>query len=78
MSLQYTMFLLQLCAVIVALTGFARGAVLPAVQKRSVSQSLMDDFIRYTKYSSGAYQVVCPSPLGNTLVVQVGSQRFTT
>ncbi|KLO05078.1 alpha/beta-hydrolase [Schizopora paradoxa] len=46
------------------------ASITPALGKRSISQDLLDDFVRYTKYSSGAYQVLCPSPLGNTLVVQ--------
>ncbi|KAJ6571303.1 Alpha/Beta hydrolase protein, partial [Mycena capillaripes] len=33
-----------------------------------ISSSLYDDFVRYTKYSSAAYQWRCPSPLGNKLV----------
>ena len=53
------------------LSGVLAGPV--GVAKRSVSQSLFDDFTRYAKYSSAAYQLLCPAPLGNTLVVQVGS-----
>jgi hypothetical protein len=37
-------------------------------QGSGVSQSTYDDLVRYTKYSSGAYQLVCLKPLGNTLV----------
>ncbi|KAJ7154912.1 Alpha/Beta hydrolase protein [Mycena crocata] len=40
----------------------------PLLVPRSVSSSLYDDLVRYTKYSSAAYQLICPSPLGNTLV----------
>ncbi|EGO25983.1 hypothetical protein SERLADRAFT_388749 [Serpula lacrymans var. lacrymans S7.9] len=35
-----------------------------------ISQSVYDDLVRYTKYSSGAYQILCPRPMGNTLVLQ--------
>ncbi|KAJ7108930.1 lipase [Mycena crocata] len=38
------------------------------LEPRSVSSSVYDDLVRYTKYSSAAYQFICPSPLGNTLV----------
>ncbi|KAJ7863392.1 alpha/beta-hydrolase [Mycena leptocephala] len=40
----------------------------PVLTSRSISSSLYDDLVRYTKYSSAAYQLLCPSPLGNTLV----------
>ncbi|KAF9241781.1 Alpha/Beta hydrolase protein [Melanogaster broomeanus] len=29
-----------------------------------------DNLVRYTKYASGAYQVLCPRPMGNSLVAQ--------
>ncbi|KIM78843.1 hypothetical protein PILCRDRAFT_74960 [Piloderma croceum F 1598] len=37
-----------------------------------ISQSTYDELVRYTKYSSGAYHLVCLKPLGNHLV-----QSFT-
>jgi len=37
-----------------------------------ISRSTYDELVRYTKYSSGAYHVVCFKPLGNHLV-----QSFT-
>ncbi|KAJ7203256.1 alpha/beta-hydrolase [Mycena pura] len=42
----------------------------PILTQRTVSipASLFDDFVLYTKYSSAAYQLVCPSPLGKTLI----------
>ncbi|KAJ7727598.1 alpha/beta-hydrolase [Mycena metata] len=40
----------------------------PLLTSRSISSSLYDDLVRYTQYSSAAYQLLCPSPLGNTLV----------
>ncbi|KIJ68022.1 hypothetical protein HYDPIDRAFT_107601 [Hydnomerulius pinastri MD-312] len=35
-----------------------------------VDQTTYDNLVRYTKYASGAYQVLCPRPMGNTLVEQ--------
>ncbi|KAJ7715516.1 alpha/beta-hydrolase [Mycena maculata] len=35
---------------------------------RSISSTLYDNLVLYTQYSSAAYQLVCPSPLGQTLV----------
>ncbi|KAH7888966.1 Alpha/Beta hydrolase protein, partial [Phlebopus sp. FC_14] len=35
-----------------------------------IDQTTYDNLVRYTKYSSGAYQVLCPRPMGNTLVEQ--------
>ncbi|KAF7335123.1 Alpha/beta-hydrolase [Mycena venus] len=40
----------------------------PILTSRAISSSLYDDLVLYTKYSSAAYQLLCPSPLGNTLV----------
>lgn len=38
-----------------------------------VDQQTYDDLVRYTKYASGAYQVLCPRPMGNTLISQVSA-----
>lgn len=38
-----------------------------------ISETTYRDLVRYTKYSSGAYQLVCLKPLGNTLVQTVGT-----
>ncbi|KAF7311759.1 Lipase-3 domain-containing protein [Mycena indigotica] len=38
------------------------------IMTRSISTVLYDDLVRYTKYASAAYQLACPSPLGNHLV----------
>ena len=40
-------------------------------ERRAISQSLMNDFEWYVKYASGAYQLFCPVPNGQTLVKQV-------
>ena len=42
--------------------GYPRGGI---------EQQAYNDLVRYTKYSSAAYQKVCLRPLGNTLVAQV-------
>lgn len=36
-----------------------------------IAQSTYDNLVRYAKFSSAAYQLVCPRPLGNTLVKSV-------
>lgn len=43
----------------------------PAFFFDTVSPALFDDFVRYTKYSSAAYLLLCRKPLGNTLVYSV-------
>ncbi|KAJ6522281.1 Alpha/Beta hydrolase protein [Mycena capillaripes] len=47
---------------------FSASFASPILSSRSISSSLYDDLVRYTKYSSASYQLLCPSPLGNTLV----------
>ncbi|KAJ6522280.1 alpha/beta-hydrolase, partial [Mycena capillaripes] len=54
---------------------FSTSFASPILTLRGVSSSLYDDFIRYTKDSSAAYQLLCPSPLGNTLVQSFSSGR---
>jgi len=39
-----------------------------------VDQRTYDNLVRYTKYASGAYQVLCPRPMGNTLIFQVSAK----
>ena len=34
----------------------------------AVTQSTLTELTRFAKFSSGAYQPICPRPLGNTLV----------
>jgi hypothetical protein len=36
-----------------------------------VDQGTYDNLVRYTKYASGAYRVLCPRPMGNALIIQV-------
>ncbi|KAJ7183672.1 alpha/beta-hydrolase [Mycena filopes] len=60
---------MQALAVVSLLFGlFSAVVASPLVTPRSISSSLYDDLVRYTQYSSAAYQLLCPSPLGNTLV----------
>lgn len=35
-----------------------------------IPEELYNELVRYAKYASGAYQVLCPRPMGNTLVTQ--------
>lgn len=39
--------------------------------RRSISESLMDDFERFILFAEGADQLSCPMPLGTALVAQV-------
>lgn len=45
----------------------------PVLESRQsgISQTVYDNLVRYTKYSSAVYQWICPRPLGNPLVDQV-------
>ncbi|KAJ7164216.1 alpha beta-hydrolase [Mycena filopes] len=52
-------------------TSSASSTVTP----RGIPVSLYNDFVLYTKYSSAAYQRICPRPLGNTLVKSFGVGR---
>ncbi|KAG1787009.1 Alpha/Beta hydrolase protein [Suillus plorans] len=38
--------------------------------EKGIPEELYNELVRYTKYASGAYQVLCPRPMGNTLVAQ--------
>ncbi|KAJ6571311.1 Alpha/Beta hydrolase protein [Mycena capillaripes] len=40
----------------------------PLLTSRAISTALYDEFVLYTKYSSAAYQLFCPKPVGKTLV----------
>ena len=42
-----------------------------------VDQRTYDNLVRYTKYASGTYQVLCPRPMGNTLITQVSPNAVT-
>ena len=57
----------------VALSGSALASA--PIQRRAISQALMDNLERFTQFSSAAYQLqlLCPAPLGTTMVQQVRS-----
>ncbi|KAJ6517387.1 alpha/beta-hydrolase [Mycena vitilis] len=59
-QLSLTLLVLALC--------FAAAFASPVVTSRAIPASLYDDFILYTKYSSAAYQPLCPKPVGKTLI----------
>ncbi|KAG1901972.1 Alpha/Beta hydrolase protein [Suillus fuscotomentosus] len=49
--------------------------------EKGIPEEVYNELVRYTKYASGAYQVLCPRPMGNTLVAQfinpiTGTQGF--
>ncbi|PAV15095.1 alpha beta-hydrolase [Pyrrhoderma noxium] len=54
---------------------FVQGSIL---QRRSISQDLFDDFVRFFNFSSGAYQESCPSPVGTTLVTPFNNNATST
>ncbi|KAG0707040.1 Alpha/Beta hydrolase protein [Suillus ampliporus] len=35
-----------------------------------IPEEVYNELVRYTKYASGAYQVLCPRPMGNVLIMQ--------
>ena len=41
------------------------------IATNAVTQSTLTELTRFAKFSSGAYQPICPRPLGNTLVDMV-------
>ncbi|KAF7299730.1 Lipase-3 domain-containing protein [Mycena chlorophos] len=52
----------------VALALLTAIPVATALTTRAVSSALYEELVLYTKYSSAAYQLTCPRPLGNTLI----------
>lgn len=65
-----TLLLAQITVSVLAAPAPPESGVL---EKRAISQTLFDDLVRYTKYSSAAGQDSCPRPLGNTRVLQASS-----
>ena len=66
----------MICALI-ALTLSTLALAAPAtVEKREITQELLDTLTRFTNFSSGAYQASCPSPLGTNLVLQVSAYEL--
>ncbi|KAF8143476.1 alpha/beta-hydrolase [Mycena galopus ATCC 62051] len=57
---------------------FSSSFASPVLTSRSISSSVYDDLVLYTQYSSAAYQLVCPSPLGTTLVQSFSADDGTS
>ncbi|EJD04681.1 alpha/beta-hydrolase [Fomitiporia mediterranea MF3/22] len=51
-----------------ALAVQALAVNVPHIERRAISQAIMDDLERYIQFASGADQLFCPTPLGTTLV----------
>ncbi|TFK74281.1 alpha/beta-hydrolase [Pluteus cervinus] len=64
------------CAVF-ALASWAVASPLLETGQTGISQSVYNDLVRYTQYSSAAYQLLCPYPLGNTLIDQASPFLLT-
>ena len=83
-TISYTMAVgavLSCCIIyVLACSHFFPTLALPTVEasikKRAISQELMDDFMWYIKYASGADQIECLYPNGQTLVTQVSRLRL--
>ncbi|KAJ7240164.1 alpha/beta-hydrolase [Mycena haematopus] len=54
---------------------FSGSFASPVLTSRTISSSLYDDLVLYTQYSSAAYQLICPSPLGTTLVESFSAEN---
>ena len=67
---RFSTLLLAVCSLAVYATALPVAEV-HEFERRAISQSLMNDFEWYVKYASGAYQLFCPVPNGQTLVKQV-------
>jgi hypothetical protein len=50
----------------------------PSLQKRTISQDLFDAFVRVAKFSHGAYQNSCPSPVGTTRLYTIRNILYDT
>lgn len=66
-KMRFTIVLVTLCLV----AGSMGSLLLDRRSTSGIAQSTYDDLVRYTKYSSGAYQLLCIKPLGNKLVESV-------
>jgi len=44
---------------------------------KGIPEELYNELVRYTKYASGAYQALCPRPMGHTLVTQVRTHQIS-
>ncbi|KAF7375670.1 hypothetical protein MSAN_00456100 [Mycena sanguinolenta] len=71
----FTMHAFALTCLVLSL--FSTSLASPVLTSRTISSTLYDDLVRYTQYSSAAYQLLCPSPLGTTLVQSFNSGDVT-
>ena len=67
----YTMWFAVATLFALCLSASSLGLLLPSKPIGGIPQETYDDLVRYTKYSSGAYHLLCIRPLGNTLVESV-------
>lgn len=55
--------------ILLLLSGSAgRPTLNSKLSRRVVSQDVLDQLTRFAQFSSAAYQAICPSPVGTTLV----------
>jgi hypothetical protein len=64
--MRFAAALIAICSISGSLASIFLG------QDSGIPQSTYDELVRYTKYSSGAYHLVCLRPMGNTLIEAVG------
>lgn len=66
-------FRLLLASFVVLLTTFLHVAAVPLEESRAVgiSQAIYDNLVLYTKYCAASYGLICPRPVGSTLVQKV-------
>ena len=66
------------CASALLLLGPLVSLAVPlnVTHDQAIAPGVFEDLVRFTKYSSAAYQAFCPRPLGNTLVQGVSSMCF--
>ncbi|KAF5338462.1 hypothetical protein D9611_013235 [Ephemerocybe angulata] len=53
---------------LLSLSSYGVNALPLEDRANGISQSIYDNLVRFAKFSSAAYQLVCPRPLGTTLV----------
>ncbi|KLO05084.1 alpha/beta-hydrolase [Schizopora paradoxa] len=74
----FFLFAISCIANIIHVAAHPTTASRPHLAKRTISETLSEEFVRYTNYSSGAYLPACPRPLGNTLVLQFNNDATNT
>ena len=74
----YMMWFAAAVLLALRLSASSLGLLLPSKPISGIPQATYDDLVRYTKYSSGAYQLLCVRPLGNILVESVIFSRASS